>query len=142
MEETSSQKSELKKTCVNCGAKLLYAPGTTTLNCNYCGHSEAISVLENSFEELELKEYLSEMGAQSHSEKITMLHCENCGANQHVEENYKSLHCVYCAMPLIIDDIYDDDWIVPGAVLPFQINQKKAHTIFKNWVGKLRGCSK
>lgn len=137
MSETSTQKSELKKSCVNCGAELLYAPGTTVLNCEYCSHTEEIIPLENEFEELELRAYLNEMGAQTHSEEITMLHCKNCGANQHVEENYKSLHCVYCSMPLIVEDAYKEDWIIPGAVLPFQIDQEKAHVVFKNWVQKL-----
>jgi hypothetical protein len=59
---------------------------------------------------------------------------ENCGANQHIEENYKSLRCVYCNMPLIIEDTYKENWILPGAVLPFQIDQEKAHQIFKKWV--------
>ncbi len=137
MPESTTKKSELKKSCINCGAELLYAPGTTELKCEYCGHSETISPSENGFEELELKKYLSEMGGQSHSEEITMLRCKNCGASQHVEENYKSLHCVYCTMPLIVDDIYKEDWIIPGAVLPFQIDQKKAFQVFKNWVSKL-----
>lgn len=137
MLETSSSTSVLKKSCVNCGAALTYAPGTTKLKCSYCGHTQEIAISENSFEELELKKYLDEMGSQSHSEEITMLHCKNCGANQHIEENYKSLHCVYCSMPLIIEDTYKEDWILPGAVLPFQIDQKKAHQIFKNWVNGL-----
>ncbi|MGV6829111.1 MAG: DNA helicase PriA [Flavobacteriales bacterium] len=126
--------SELKKSCINCGAELLYAPGTTQLKCDYCGHTEEIAPSKNSIEELELKKYLDEMGGQSHSEEITILHCKNCGANQHVEENFKSLNCVYCSMPLIVEDAYKDTWITPGAVLPFQLDQKKAHTIFKKWV--------
>ena len=134
METTSQQKSELKRSCINCGAELLYAPGTTELQCNYCGHTENIEANEHGFQELELKAYLNEMGAQSHSEEITMLHCKNCGANQHIEENYKSLHCVYCSTPLIIKDAYKEDWILPGAVLPFQIDQKRAHQVFKKWV--------
>ncbi len=134
MEEKIPKKSELKKACINCGAELLYAPGTTELKCEYCGHSEIISPNHNGFEELELKPYLSEMGGQSHSEEITMLHCKNCGANQHVEEHYKSLHCIYCSMPLIVEEAFKEEWIVPGAVLPFQIDQKKAHEVFKKWV--------
>jgi DNA-directed RNA polymerase subunit RPC12/RpoP len=137
MDEKVSKKSELKKACINCGAELLYAPGTTELECNYCGHSETIPPSENGFNELELKSYLSEMGGQFHSEEISILHCENCGANQHIEENYKSLNCVYCAMPLIIEEQSKEDWILPGAVLPFQIDQEKAHIIFEKWVKKL-----
>ena len=137
MQPTPEQTSELKKSCVNCGAELLYAPGTTELQCSYCGHKQDIPPAISGFEELELKPYLNQQGGQSHSEQITMLHCKNCGANQHVEENYKSLHCVYCSMPLIIEDAYQEDWIIPGAVLPFQIDQKKAHLVFKKWVNGL-----
>lgn len=136
-ESTVQQHTELKKSCVNCGAELTYKPGTSTVTCDYCGHKEEITVDPNGFEELELSLYLKEMGAQSHSEKISMLNCKNCGANQHVEENYKSLHCVYCSMPLIVEDMYTEDWILPGAVLPFQINQKQSFQTFKKWVNGL-----
>ena len=135
--EKSIQKTELKKPCVNCGAELKYKPGTTNISCEYCGHQESIQVDENGFEELELYPYLQEMGSQKHSEEISMLHCKNCGANQHVEENYKSLHCVYCSMPLILEDAYKEEWILPGAVLPFQIEKEKSFLIFKKWVNRL-----
>ncbi|MBD0831333.1 DNA helicase PriA [Aestuariibaculum sediminum] len=137
MEDIKKQKSELKKACLNCGAELLYAPGTTTLICEYCGNEETIAAKNQGFEELELKPYLDKIGGQSHSEVISMLQCKNCGANQHIEEHYKSLHCVYCSMPLIIEDVCEEEWILPGAVLPFQIDHKKAHQVFKNWVGGL-----
>lgn len=137
MEEISPKKSELKKSCVNCGAELNYSPGTTELKCDYCGHTETIAQTESEFEELELKPYLDKMGSQKHSEEIIMLHCKNCGANQHIEENYKSLSCIYCGSPLIIEDAYKEEWILPGAVLPFQIDQKKAFLIFKKWVDGL-----
>ncbi|HPF10050.1 MAG TPA: DNA helicase PriA [Flavobacteriaceae bacterium] len=134
MEETKEQKSELKKACVNCGAELLYAPGTTELKCEYCGYTQNIPLSESQFEELELQPYLETLGTQSHSQAITMLQCKSCGANQHIEENYKSLHCVYCNSPLIIEDAYKEEWILPGAVLPFQITQQKAHLVFQKWV--------
>ncbi len=131
------KKTELKKSCINCGAELKYKPGTTNISCEYCGHEESIEIDENGFMELELHPYLQEMGAQKHSEEISMLHCKNCGANQHVEENYKSLHCVYCSMPLVIEDAYKEEWILPGAVLPFQIAKEQSFRIFKKWVSRL-----
>jgi len=84
MQETPTQKSELKKPCINCGAELLYAPGTSKLQCDYCGHTQEITPSEIGIEELELKTYLDNVGALSYSEQITMLDCKNCGANQHV----------------------------------------------------------
>jgi DNA-directed RNA polymerase subunit RPC12/RpoP len=129
--------SERKKSCVNCGAELTYEPGTDQITCDYCGHKEVIDEPQQPFEELELLKYMESMGAQQHSMEISMLHCKNCGANQHVEENYKSLHCVYCTMPLIVEDAYKEEWILPGAVVPFQIDQNKAHQVFKKWVSDL-----
>ncbi|WP_147676151.1 DNA helicase PriA [Algibacter pacificus] len=137
MEGFSTKKSELKKSCINCGAELTYAPGTTALTCDYCGYKETIDTSKNGFEELELKPYLKKMGSLSNSEEITILHCKNCGANQHIKDNYKSLACIYCGSPLIIEDAYHEEWILPGAVLPFQIDQKKAFQIFKTWVESL-----
>ncbi|MGB5983571.1 MAG: DNA helicase PriA [Nonlabens sp.] len=134
MNVTPTKNSERKKSCVNCGAELTYEPGTDLITCDYCGHREVIDEPQQPFEELELQKYLQSMGAQQHSVEISMLHCDNCGANQHVEDNFKSLHCVYCTMPLIVEDAYMDEWILPGAVVPFQLNQQKAHQIFKKWV--------
>jgi len=137
MEATTPKKSELKKSCINCGAELLYAPGTTELKCDYCDHSQEIPPSEHGLEELELQAYLDALGTHSHSRAISMIQCKNCGANQHIEENYKSLHCVYCASPLVVEDIQKEEWILPGAILPFQLDQEKAHWIFQKWVKKL-----
>lgn len=137
MNDTASINSERKKSCVNCGAELTYEPGTDLITCDYCGHKEVIEQSDQPFQELELNKYMEQMGAQSHSMEITMLHCDNCGANQHVEESYKSLHCVYCTMPLIIEEAYKDDWILPGAVVPFDFKSDRAHQIFKKWVSGL-----
>ena len=132
--EPEIQKSELKKACKNCGAELKYKPGTTTITCEYCGHKEHINLDTDPIKELPLRVYLENQGSQANSEAISLLHCKNCGANQHVEENYKSLHCVYCGTPLIREDAKTEQWILPGAVLPFQLTQQEAILRFKKWV--------
>jgi DNA-directed RNA polymerase subunit RPC12/RpoP len=136
-EEQKNISGQRKKTCSQCGAELTYAPGTDTITCPYCGHVEKIDVSENGFEELELKPYLEKMGSQSHSVEMLMVTCKHCGAKQNIEENYKSLNCAYCGTPLILDEAKKEEWILPGAVLPFQFNQSKAHQIFQNWVKKM-----
>ncbi|MDO6491174.1 MAG: DNA helicase PriA [Cellulophaga sp.] len=128
------KQSEQKKSCANCGAELKYKPGSQQLSCGYCGYEEFIEQAKSSFEELELDHYLKAVGDNAYTETIELLHCKNCGANQHIEENYKSLHCVYCSEPLIIEDIEKEGWILPSAVVPFQIDTNKARGIFKNWV--------
>ena len=131
------QESEHKKACANCGAELKFKPGSHQLNCEYCGYEEFIEQSKSSFEELELAHYLKVVGENAFTETIDLLHCKNCGANQHVEENYKSLDCVYCSEPLIREDIEQEGWILPGALVPFQLGIKDARGIFKTWVGRL-----
>ncbi len=132
--ETSSSRVQRKKSCINCGAELTYAPGTDTITCDYCHYQETIERPQQPFEEKELQPYLDSIGNQAHSTQISMLTCNNCGAKQHIEENYKSLHCVYCTTPLILEEASVEEWIPPGAVVPFKIDQNKAHQIFKKWV--------
>ncbi|WP_411029160.1 DNA helicase PriA [Spongiimicrobium sp. 3-5] len=126
--------SEENKSCANCGAELNYKPGSHQLKCEYCGYEEFIEQAKSSFEELELQHYLKVVGDNKFTETIDLLHCKNCGANQHVEENYKSLRCVYCSEPLIKEDVEKEGWILPGALVPFQLDTKKARGIFKEWV--------
>ena len=132
MEETLN--SEVNKSCANCGAELKFKPGSHQLACAYCGYEEFIEQTKSSFEELELQHYLKVVGENAYTETIELLHCKNCGANQHVEENYKSLDCVYCGEPLIREDVEKEGWILPGALVPFQLDAKKAGNVFKNWV--------
>lgn len=135
MEDTKL--SEKKKACANCGAELKYKPGSHQIKCEYCGYEEFIEQAKSSFEELELQHYLKVVGDQAYTETIDLLHCKNCGGNQHVEESYKSLHCVYCGEPLIREDVEKEGWILPGALIPFQLDHKSARKIFKSWVRKI-----
>lgn len=131
------QKSEYKKACANCGAALKFKPGSIQLTCEYCGYEEFIEQSKSSFEELELAHYTKIVGENAYTDTIELLHCKNCGANQHVEENYKSLNCVYCGEPLIREAIEKEGWILPGALVPFQLDVKKARGIFKAWVSNI-----
>lgn len=99
MEEEKKAVSERKKSCTNCGAELKYKPGTTEVTCEYCGHHETIIYDQNGFQELELKPYLEEMGSQSHSEEIMMLHCKNCGANNILKKTTNL--CIACIAPCL-----------------------------------------
>lgn len=134
MEEINSSTTEKKKPCINCGAELKYKPGTPVIACEYCGHEEQISQGGNEVLEQKLKPYLNKLGESSNTEAIMMLSCKNCGANQHTEEKMKSLHCVYCAAPLVVADGHEEEWILPGGIVPFQLNRNQSHKTFSDWV--------
>ncbi|WP_340066340.1 DNA helicase PriA [Ascidiimonas aurantiaca] len=134
MDEKELKNSSAKKACASCGAELRYKPGSHQLRCEYCGYEEFIETQKSSFEELELQHYLSLVGSNVYTNKIDLIQCKNCGANQHIEENYQSLHCVYCSEPLLLEESQEEGWILPGAVAPFQFDTKKARAIFRKWI--------
>ena len=131
------QPSEANKTCRNCGAELKFKPGSDHIRCDYCGFEAFITPAKSSFEELELRHYLEFTGEHAFTKSIELLHCKNCGANQHVEEHYKSLACVYCSEPLIREDADEETWILPGALIPFQIDLERSRQLFRRWVKSL-----
>lgn len=137
MKQNPKPKVELKHPCTACGAELVYQPGTTNIVCQYCDHNVAIHLESNSFEELELYPYLYEMGGHHHSETLSILNCSRCGASQHIAGHSKSLHCAYCRNPLVVEDADEEEWLLPGAVLPFQFDYDQAIAVFEKWVKSL-----
>ncbi|MCT4665535.1 MAG: DNA helicase PriA [Flavobacteriales bacterium] len=134
--QKNEQESHKKHSCKNCGAEFHYQPGSTYLKCGYCGHQEQIEEdpKDEGIQELDLYEHLERLGETSHQqEEISMVKCKECGAEQHIESHMKTLACVFCTSPLDIKDQYQENWILPGAILPFQIDQKKAQLRFQSW---------
>ncbi|WP_443939229.1 hypothetical protein [Pedobacter sp. MW01-1-1] len=128
--------TEINRTCNQCGAELTYKPGTQHLTCAYCKSDERIESSTHNFKELELDHYLKLVGESAYTQTIDLLQCKNCGANQHREENVKSSLCVYCNEPLIQADEVKEGWILPSALIPFQLDHQHAKQIFATWVRK------
>ncbi|MFK7977333.1 MAG: hypothetical protein AB8C02_14450 [Halioglobus sp.] len=125
------------RSCSNCAAELVFSARTGTTTCEYCGHTQEIQQAESEFEELELRPYLKEMPQQSDEKTVNMLHCGSCGANMQVDADLTSLHCMYCSEPLVLEDSAREQWIVPGAVVPFAVTVPDAEQKFKKWIKSL-----
>ena len=50
---------------------------------------------------------------------------------------FKSLACVYCGESLVLEDSKEEQWILPGALIPFQIDRADANKRFKQWVSRV-----
>jgi len=129
------KESKVNQACKNCGAELNYEPGSEFLKCAYCGYREEIKTAQlKSNLELDLQKHLSQLNGQAFSEQITMVHCNSCGADQHIGEDVKTENCVFCGSNIELQDQTTEEWINPGAILPFYINKNKANKYFEKWV--------
>ena len=124
--------------CQQCGAKLHFAPGSTNLQCPYCGATQAIAapstaaapVVERSFEDAVRalrRQPVSTLAQNGHE-----IECNGCGAITVITGQAAS--CPFCDSPVIVPIKEDRATIVPESVLPFAVDERTAGTKFKDWV--------
>ena len=119
--------------CGSCGAKLSFAPGTKTLQCEYCGARNEIEGHEGQVEELDFTTFVSQLEGQAETMQEELLRCEKCGAEQHLPGDHFAAHCAFCAAP-IVSKGYAKRHIKPRAVVPFQVTREQAQDAFRKWV--------
>ncbi|MGC5032555.1 hypothetical protein [Micromonospora sp. DT229] len=116
--------------CGGCGARVEHAPGTTALQCPYCGHQQQIAaaareVREHSFDGLATlaRKPAAAVGAY-------VYRCPGCGAS--TESAALAERCQFCATPLVPQQAADE-LIAPEAVLPFAVDRNGVRTALSTW---------
>lgn len=133
--EPSAQVEQGKIKCSACGGFLIYAPGTTELNCNYCGSKNEINIEKAQVEEIDFESFVSSHAEQE--QQVKTVKCNGCGASTVLAQHITSDACSYCATPLVISEASLDSKIKPKYLLPFKIDRKTAEGSFKKWVSTL-----
>ena len=127
--------------CHKCGADLVYAPGQSTLQCPYCGHSEKVPQTAEEIKEYSFNDYLRK--PRSHGYGVISggrqdAKCQSCGAETQVDANLRATRCAFCAGPLIFEDKPGaSDVITPEAVVPFKVARNDAEGAFRTWLRSL-----
>jgi DNA-directed RNA polymerase subunit RPC12/RpoP len=127
--------------CPNCGAELVYQPGTTKLACEYCGSSFAISIPEGAQREAaarenDLQSALSNWAAAQTLEKAYVVTCASCGAQTSLPENLFSDRCAFCGSPITVKP-NEESLARPQGLLPFKLEKAAASASFKKWLDSL-----
>ena len=139
MEQEQQAQAGKKHTfeCESCGASLTFSPGAATLECEYCGHQQAIPSADEAGIEREVVEYdFAEGLAKARRVKTSDLvqggkevQCNGCGAHTVMAE--QSGNCPYCDTPMVA--AVEDDaatMILPESVLPFKLDDRKARDAY------------
>jgi DNA-directed RNA polymerase subunit RPC12/RpoP len=122
--------------CSQCGAKLDFAPGTTALQCPYCGGQTPIPQSEEQIVELDFREFLAKAAGEQESQEEKRVKCDKCGAETTMPPVVTASLCPFCGANLVLT-AYASRLLKPKALLPFHITQKQAFEDFRRWINGL-----
>lgn len=136
MEENQASQVYTRK-CTQCGAFLSFAPGTNTITCPYCNHVETLTpVSSDAVTEHDFIEHLDKV-ADEEQVSWTTIQCPSCAAVSRYDNFKMGDLCPFCGMPIVVEKTSITRVIKPQALIPFQVDIKKAYTLFQEWRKKL-----
>lgn len=126
--------------CGQCGATLKYQPGTESLRCEYCGHTQLVAPPREGGEVAahDLDEAAGAQGGRpSHGPDARQIRCETCGAVTVLSGVADS--CPFCGSPrvLVVAAEGGVDEHAPDGLLVFKIPKDRADQLFRQWVNGL-----
>ncbi|MCP3905179.1 MAG: hypothetical protein GY715_16260 [Planctomycetes bacterium] len=119
--------------CGQCAAELTYAPGTTVLECPYCGLRNEIAAADQPAAELDYLEHLQRLETEEPQVDRSIVKCEACGAETERPENLDAFECAFCGADMLTGE-GSVRLIKPRALLPFHVTPERAHQIFRQWI--------
>jgi predicted RNA-binding Zn-ribbon protein involved in translation (DUF1610 family) len=128
--------------CEGCGAELEFAIGAQQLVCPYCGYTKHLTiapgaqVVEQDYAAALNKEAARRAPAKD-SAPLFEVRCNSCGGQVFFAGTLTSTTCPYCASPIQREGVHEaqhQDRLPVDAVLPFQVDAKKAADNLASWV--------
>ncbi|MBX3096623.1 MAG: hypothetical protein KF812_07155 [Fimbriimonadaceae bacterium] len=120
--------------CVQCGADLQYAPGTTHMRCPYCGTEQAIAPPTMTVEERDMLQAMVLERTRTAVETDNVVHCNSCAAEFVLPPTIESTNCPFCGSNVVVE-AKPESRILPDAVLPFVVDQKGMRDRYRQWIG-------
>jgi len=135
-EATTRALTEKRFPCEQCGAVLNYAVGTRTMECQYCGHANAI---EHSAEQLEELDFHGVLKRLQDSPTITpetnVISCPNCAAQFALDAHIHAGDCPFCGTSVVTETSHSRP-LKPKGLLPFAISDDEARESYRNWLNQ------
>ncbi|OOQ61750.1 zinc finger domain-containing protein [Mucilaginibacter pedocola] len=122
--------------CEGCGALLQFAPGTRSLQCSYCGQSNAIATTDeaNNIAPIDYDNFIANIDETRATDNIKVVDCRNCGSQTVLNASVTSDSCPFCTSPLVLNQQAGNNYLPPHYVLPFEVTQKQGIEYFQQWL--------
>ncbi|MBX2838499.1 MAG: primosomal protein N' (replication factor Y) - superfamily II helicase [Gammaproteobacteria bacterium] len=136
-EATTAALTETRFPCAQCGAVLHYRIGTTSLECQYCGHNNHIINDGAEVRELDLHIALQRLQlSRTITPETRVISCPNCAAQFAMDAHIHAGECPFCATT-VVTTTGNSKILKPKALLPFSITQAEAKVSYKKWMNRL-----
>ncbi len=124
--------------CEQCGADLVYQPGTDLLMCTYCGHENHIQASKVEIREYSFTEALRALQNRHLRplDSTQVIKCPNCAAVFELQTNRHAGDCPFCGTP-VVTETTQSRLFQPKSLLPFAVTEKQARESFDKWIGGL-----
>lgn len=119
--------------CESCGAQLEFTPGTSTLTCPFCGHTQDIPASQDEIRELDFHEYLNQASLATKVETETVLHCQQCAAEFTIGPYKQTDACPFCGHNVVVP-ANPENRIEPASLVPFQLDARAARDKYAGWI--------
>lgn len=134
-----SDRRDDRFSCEQCGAKLVFTPGSTQVACTHCGHVQSIDIdadPDTAHVEHDFEAVLRNLTTGAAYEEHKVLTCPSCGAQTEFPEGTQAAACPFCDTPFVTDTGTHRQ-IKPAGLVPFQIDERTARTAMTTWLGRL-----
>jgi len=136
VERNDDLKTQSEFKCQQCGAKLTYSPGTSSLKCGYCDFENSIPKSEEDIKELDFHQHLLSIQDEEITEEKLFIKCTSCGAESTSEADVTAQNCLFCDSE-IVTTARSKKLLKPRSLLPFKIDKKIAEQSYKDWLKSL-----
>ena len=121
--------------CNGCGALLHFAPGTHSLQCDYCGASNPIEQkTDGQIYAYDYEQFIAGIDTAKQSDNHKVVSCKNCGSQTVLDTFVTSDTCPFCTAALVLDLESGQQYVTPHYILPFAITQQQGIDAFKKWI--------
>ncbi len=136
-ELSTRELTETRYPCEQCGAMLTYAVGSGQLECNYCGHSNAIVRSDEPIREVDFHAALRELQrAELITPQENVIKCVQCAAQFELDAHIHAGECPFCGTAVITSTSHIKP-IKAKALLPFSISADQAREYYRQWLSGL-----
>ena len=135
---TLTSQNQIK--CRQCGGTLIFAPGTTMLQCEFCGATNEIDKSNWDYVGMSQKHgFLDDISKlpEAETEEIHTVKCSCCGAETTFDKNVVSANCDFCGSPITISNGKTSKQIKPQGVIPFAITKEEGRNKYNKWISDL-----